>query len=306
MDFPTAIRVRVASIGPPDQHVPALKLLPLYMRLNLNPWLPVLRVYKDYQALPNTRLIKTPRIESWRQAVVPYEHGQQALVPFEQPRKLASTIKYPEPDKRAVLSEPPEEAASCSALVPYRRKESQQSSSAPPRDDQVARKHHAKPRSECSQSSSGRSSGSSRATSIDGHRSERQERPRPRQPSHGSRVRTQRPLSPLSPHPPPQFQAPPEPTSAARYPQRPPPLPQPGPYCQSYPPPTYPQYTPIYSPKDEIPEFEREKLVTTQRLVEVNERLRVEMERHNDNVDAMRYRASVCYPGFAFLPNYNI
>ncbi|TGO11664.1 hypothetical protein BTUL_0104g00090 [Botrytis tulipae] len=251
-------------------------------------------------------------IESWRQAVIPDDHEKQALVPFEQPRNSASTIKYPEPDNRVVLFEPPEEAASCSALVPYRRKENQQSSSAPPRDDhaaRVARKYHAKSRSEYSQSSSGRSSGSSRATSIDGNRSDRQERPRPRQSSPRSNIRTQRPPPPpqlRSPRAP--VQASPEPTSAPRYPQKLPPFPRPEPHYESripqfhtehlqrpppslsYPSPRYHPYIASYPQQTEISEFEREKLVTTQRLVKVNERLHMEMERHNDNVDAMRYR----------------
>ncbi|TGO32184.1 hypothetical protein BHYA_0342g00030 [Botrytis hyacinthi] len=242
------------------------------------------------------------RIESWRQAVVPYEHEQQALVPFKQPRNSASTIQPPRPDNRVVLFKP-----------------------------SVALKHHAKSRSEYSQSSSGRSSRSSRATSIDENRSERQERPRPRQSSHRFNIRTQRPPPPPPPHLPPQFQgprapyqAPPEPTSAPRYPQKPPPLHRPGPhdgFCTppshtehpqrpppslSCPPPTYLPHTPIYPPQDEISEFEREKLVTTQRLVEATVRLHVEMERHNDNVDDMRYRTSVYYPRFPFLPTYNI
>ncbi|KAF7934073.1 uncharacterized protein EAE97_008433 [Botrytis byssoidea] len=283
-------------------------------------------------------------IESWRQAVISDEHEQQALVPFEQPRNSASTIKHPKPDTRLVLFKPPAKAASCSALV------SQQSSSAPLRDDhaaRVARKYHAKSRSEYSQSSSGRSSGSSRATSIDGNRSERQERPRLRQSSHRSNIRTQRPPPPPpppppphlpphlpphpSPHPPPQFQgprapvqAPPEPTSAQRYTQELPPFPRPElhyesripqshtehlqrpPPSWSCPPPTYLPYTILYSPEDEIAEFEREKLLTMQRLVEVNERLHVEMERHNDNVDAMLYQPPVHHPLCSFLPTCNI
>ncbi|TGO48634.1 hypothetical protein BOTNAR_0466g00100 [Botryotinia narcissicola] len=256
------------------------------------------------------------RIESWRQAVIPDEHEQQALVPFEQPRNQASTIKYPEPDTRLVLFKPPEEAASCSALV------SQQSSSAPHRDDhaaRVARKYHAKSRSEYSQSSSGRSSGSSRAA----------KRSRPRKSSERSNIRTQRPPPP--PPPPTQFQgpralgqAPPEPTSGQRYPQKLPPFPRPEPHYESRipqshtehlqrpppswscPPPTYAPNTIIYSPKDEIAEFEREKLLTMQRLVEVNGRLHVEMERHNDNVDAMLYQPPVYHPLCSFLPTYNI
>ncbi|KAF7916744.1 hypothetical protein BELL_1274g00030 [Botrytis elliptica] len=260
------------------------------------------------------------RIESWREAVVPYKHEQQALVPFEQPRNSASTIKYPQPDNRVVLFKPSEEAASCSALVLHRTKENQQSSSVLRRDDhatRVARKHHAKSRSEYSQSRSGKSSGSSRAMSIDGNRSERQERPRPRHSSHRSSIRPGNPPPP--PPPPPQFQGPrapdqppPEPTSAPRYRGKAPPRP----LCESCipqshtehlqrPPPPLPSISPIYSPQDGIPDFEREKLVTTQRLVEATEQLRVEMERHNDNAEAMRHQTPMYFGRFSFLPTFN-
>ncbi|KAF7853791.1 uncharacterized protein EAF02_011781 [Botrytis sinoallii] len=256
------------------------------------------------------------RIESWREAVVPYKHEQKALVPFEQPRNSASTIKYLQPDNRVVLFKPSEEAASCSALVLHRTKENQQSSSVLRRDDhatRVARKHHAKSRSEYSQSRSGRSSRSSRALSIDGNRSERQERPRRRQSSHRSSTR------PEHPPPPPQFQGPrapdqppPGPTSAPRYRERAPPrplrescIPQSLTEHLQRPPPPLSCTSPICYPQDGIPDFEREKLVTTQRLVEATEQLRVEMERHNDNAEAMRYQTPMYFGGFSFLPTFN-
>ncbi|TGO61331.1 hypothetical protein BCON_0028g00480 [Botryotinia convoluta] len=261
------------------------------------------------------------RIKSWRQAVVPYGHEQQALVPFEQPRNSASAIQYPQPDNRVVLYKPSAdmEAASCSALVLHEPKESQQSSSAPRRVDhatRVAQKPQAKSRSEYSQSSSGRSSGSSCAMSTDGNRSEKQKRPRPRKSSRRSNIRPQHPPQHPPPPPPPQFQAP-------RAPGQPPPRPRPGPpYGSCIPPslmdqrgPPQPSYCPpcpsyctdrlIYPPQTEFQTL-KEKLSATEKLTEATVGLLVEMEIYNDNADAMRYATHMYYPGFSFLPTYNI
>ncbi|TGO20577.1 hypothetical protein BPAE_0284g00040 [Botrytis paeoniae] len=238
-------------------------------------------------------------------------------------------MKYPQPDNRVVLYKTPPEmkSASCSALVLHEPKASRKTSSAPQSVDhatRVAHEHHAKSRSEYSQSSSGSSSRRSRTTSTDGHRSERQKRPRSRHSSRRPDIR------PQHPPPPPQFQGPrapgqppPGPTSAPRHPQEQSPLPRPGPpygycippphmdqrvlpqplYC---PPPTYFPQTPVYPPQTEISNFEREKLSVMEKLAETTGELALQMERYNDNADAMRYQTLMYYHRYPLLPTFNI
>ncbi|TEY47658.1 hypothetical protein BOTCAL_0302g00050 [Botryotinia calthae] len=270
------------------------------------------------------------RIELWRQAVVPYKH-QQALVLYEQPTKPASTIEFPQPNSRRDLYKPlTDMKAPChSALVLHEA--SQQSSSASQsvnHTTEVARKRQARSRSECAQSSSGRSSRSSRAMSTDGHPRERQKRPLPKRSSRSSDI----PPPPQFLPPRPQSRGTPAPgyptpgsTYAPRHPHKSPPVPRPEPpmeygippsltYRREPPSPLYshpphPLHCPIrpsYPPPTEMSNFERENLSAMIRLTEVTGELAIEMTRYNDNVDVMRYRTPMYLPGYPHLPGYII
>ncbi|KAK8903205.1 hypothetical protein QC760_008687 [Botrytis cinerea] len=247
------------------------------------------------------------RIESWRQAVVPYEH-QQALVPYKQPTKPASTIEFLQPDSRRTLYKPlaDTKATTHSALVLHGS--SQQSSSASQSVNHatgVAPKRQAKSRSEYAQSSSGRSSRSSRAMSTDGRPRERQKR------------RLTKGSSPPG-------QPPPRSTHAPRHPQKPPPVPRlelprgPGiPPSLEYrpelprplhcpPDPLHFSVRPFCPPPTEMPNFEEENLLAMKSLAEANGELAIEIARYNNNVDVMRYRTPMYFPGYPFLPGHRI
>ncbi|KAF7914194.1 uncharacterized protein EAF01_000600 [Botrytis porri] len=90
------------------------------------------------------------------------------------------------------------------------------------------------------------------------------------------------------------------PIPAPRYPQEPPHAS----YCPA--PPFYCSHTPVYSLQTEISKFERDKLWVIEKLTETTRELALQVERHNNNVDAMRYQTPVYYPEFSFLPTYNI
>ncbi|CCD50668.1 hypothetical protein BcDW1_5390 [Botrytis cinerea BcDW1] len=287
------------------------------------------------------------RIESWRQAVVPYEH-QQALVPYKQPTKPASTIEFLQPDSRRTLYKPlaDTKATTHSALVLHGS--SQQSSSASQSVNHatgVAPKRQAKSRSEYAQSSSGRSSRSSRAMSTDGRPRERQKRrltkgssrssdipPSPPPPPPQLKFRgAPAPAPPPGPPPPPQSrgasapgQPPPRSTYAPRHPQKPPPVPRlelprgPGiPPSLEYrpelprplhcpPDPLHFSVRPFCPPPTEMPNFEEENLLAMKSLAEANGELAIEIARYNNNVDVMRYRTPMYFPGYPFLPGHRI